>query len=312
MTQLPEATIAAIVRKTLSECLMSEKKPSSPLIEPLELFDSPATLVLKNEIVEASRKLWNRQYVDGNGGNLSVRLSPEYVLCTPTLLSKADVRVEDLTLVNLANERICGTRFQTSEIRLHLEIYKAVPQATAVIHCHPPYATAHAIAGMIPQGNLLPEQEVFVGPLAITPYETPGTWEFARTVLPVVQQHNTILLANHGVVCWADSVTHAEWFVEVVETYCKTVTIASQLRTSLPEIPPAKIDDLLAIKKSLGLPDARFSIDSDAASDHVLHSMPPSASSGAGDKLSSLTEGQTDLFVSRLASEIANLIQQNR
>jgi L-fuculose-phosphate aldolase len=312
MTQLLEETIATIVRKTLNECLMPEKEPSPLLVEPLALFNSPATLVLKKEIVEASRKLWNRQYVDGNGGNLSVRLSPEYVLCTPTLLSKADVGVEDLTLVNLANERVCGDRFQTSEIRLHLEIYKAVPKARAVIHCHPPYATAHAIAGIIPQGNLLPEQEVFVGPLAITPYETPGTWEFARTILPVVQQHNTILLANHGVVCWADSVTHAEWFVEVVETYCKTVMIATKLCTSLPEIPPAKIEDLLAMKQRLGLPDARLPMDPDAGSDHVLHSMPPSASSGAGDRLASLTEGQTDVFVSRLTSEITNLIHQNK
>jgi L-fuculose-phosphate aldolase len=81
---------------------------------------------------------------------------------------------------------------------------------------------------------------------------------FARTILPFVQQHNTILLGNHGIVCWADSVTHAEWYVEVVETYCKTVMIASQLRSPLPEIPPDKILDLLAIKKKLGLPDARF------------------------------------------------------
>jgi L-fuculose-phosphate aldolase len=143
---------------------------------------------------------------------------------------------------------------------LHLEIYKTVPQARAVVHCHPPYATAHAIAGVVPQPNLLPEQEVFVGPVAISPYETPGTHEFARTIVPLAKNHNTILLANHGLVCWGDTVTHAEWYVEIIETYCKTVMVASQLRQRLPEIPPEKIPDLLALKRRLGLslPDTRF------------------------------------------------------
>lgn len=160
--------------------------------------------------------------------------------------------------MDLENRQLYGSRPQTSEILLHLQIYKAVPEARAVIHCHPPYATAHAVAGVIPQGNLVPEQEVFVGPVALAPYETPGTQAFARTILPFVRQHNTILLANHGIVCWADTVAHAEWYVEVMETYCKTIMIASQLRSPLPEIPPNKILDLLEIKKKLGLPDARF------------------------------------------------------
>ncbi len=76
----------------------------------------------------------------------------------------------------------------------------------------------------------------------------------------MVKQHNTILLANHGVVCWANSVTHAKWCTEVIETYCKTVMIASQLRSPLKEIPPDKIGDLLAIKARLGLPDERLPV----------------------------------------------------
>jgi L-fuculose-phosphate aldolase len=113
--------------------------------------------------------------------------------------------MEEFCLVDLDNLQICGSRSQTSEIQLHLEIYKAVPIARAVIHCHPPYATAHAIAGVVPPGNLIPEQEVFVGPVALAPYETPGTREFAKMILPYVRNHNTILLANHGIVCWADN-----------------------------------------------------------------------------------------------------------
>lgn len=220
----------------------------------MQIFSSPETTLLKEEIVRVGRKLWERQYVDGNGGNISVRISPHYVLCTPTLCGKGDLCAEDLSLVDLDNCQICGDREQTSELLLHLEIYKAVPSAKAVIHCHPPYATAHAVAGVVPQGNLIPEQEVFVGPVALAPYETPGTQAFAETVLPYVKNHNTILLTNHGVVCWADTVAHAEWYVEVVDTYCKIVMLASQLRPTLNEIPAEKIADLLARKRGWGCP----------------------------------------------------------
>lgn len=260
-------TIAQIVRQVLEEhtCDLSASEASHLL------FHSPRAEALKAEIIAAGRKLWERQYVDGNGGNISARLSTEHVLCTPTMLSKADLRVEDLSLVDLENRQIVGIRPQTSEIRLHLEIYKAVPQAQAVIHCHPPYATAHAVAGVVPQGNLAPEQEVFIGPVVLAPYETPGTTEFAQTVLPMVRQHNTILLANHGIVCWADTVTHAEWYAEVIETYCKTVMIASQLKSPLPEIPPNKVNELLAIKKRLGLPDARFPFEAPGEAEREPH-----------------------------------------
>jgi L-fuculose-phosphate aldolase len=246
--------LAETVRKVLGQWLACPE-PAGP---PHKLFHSSRARELKQEIVRAGRKLWHRQYVDGNGGNISVRLSPEFVICTPTMLSKGDLRVEHLSMVNLDNSQVMGNLPQTSEIQLHLEIYKEVPEARAIIHCHPPYATAHAIAGIVPPGNLVPEQEIFIGPVVLAPYETPGTLEFARTVTPLVQRHNTILLANHGVVCWADTVTHAEWNVEVIENYCKTVMIASQLRSPLPQIPPEKVNELLAIKQRLGMPDPRL------------------------------------------------------
>lgn len=252
--------VKSIVSRAVLQCVEQGVRSSSAGEDPLEIFHSPATQLIKEEIVRTGRKLWQRQYVDGNGGNISARISNDYVVCTPTLLSKGDLHVDDLALVDLENRRLCGNRPHTSELLLHLEIYKTVPQARAVVHCHPPYATAHAIAGVVPQPNLLPEQEVFVGPVAISPYETPGTHEFARTIVPLAKNHNTILLANHGLVCWGDTVTHAEWYVEIIETYCKTVMVASQLRQRLPEIPPEKIPDLLALKRRLGLslPDTRF------------------------------------------------------
>jgi L-fuculose-phosphate aldolase len=293
--------ISTIVRRAVMESIALNRARQTAPEEPLEIFISPEANALKEEILRVGKKLWERQYVDGNGGNISVRVSPHYVLCTPTLCSKGDLSVEDLSLVDLDNCQICGDRPQTSEILLHLEIYKAVPAAKAVIHCHPPYATAHAVAGVVPQGNLIPEQEVFIGPVALAPYETPGTRAFAKTVLPYVQEHNTILLANHGIVCWADTVTHAEWYVEVVDTYCKTVMIASQLRPKLNEIPPDKIADLLAIKKRLGLPDPRLKSGADAAEATMAGVAEVQEQASLG-KLPANYE--IDELVSRLTSEV--------
>lgn len=252
------SAIHAIVRRVLAEHLGNKQAPAPLSQSPYDLFHSAPVEELKAQIVAAGKRLWQRQYVDGNGGNISARITNELVLCTPTLCSKGELLASDLSIVDMENRQVYGIRPQTSEIRMHLEIYRTVPQARGVIHCHPPYATAHAVAGVIPPGNLIPEQEVFVGPVALAQYETPGTKEFAESVLPFVRNHNTVLLANHGIVCWADSVTHAGWYVEVVETYCKTIMIASQLRSPLAEIPPEKILDLLETKKKLGLPDARF------------------------------------------------------
>jgi L-fuculose-phosphate aldolase len=296
------------------ECVTAHNHVFSPEQGPLQLFSSPMANAIKDEIIRVGKKLWERQYVDGNGGNISARISPKYVICTPTLCSKGDLRAEDLSLVDLENNQICGSVAQTSEILLHLEIYRLVPEAKAVIHCHPPYATAHAIAGTIPQGNLLPEQEVFVGPVALTPYETPGTMEFARTIAPVVKQHNTILLANHGVVCWADTVTHAEWYVEVVDTYCKTVMIASQLKTPLNEIPAEKIRDLLALKKKLGLPDPRLPLERDVSPvvDVACMLLSEKVTAHKEDALfSGSSKEQVDQLVSALTTQILEFIEKS-
>jgi len=247
----------------VSTAVLAEEAPAEPVRQveresPLELFNSAEANALRAEIIRVGRKLWDRQYVDGNGGNISVRLGAEFVLCTPTMLSKADLEVADICLSDLNGKILAGDRTLTSELLLHLEIYKANPRAKAVVHCHPPYATAFAIAGKIPPNGLIPEYEVFIGPAAVAPYETPGTQAFAETILPFVQEHNTILLKNHGVVCWADTVTHAEWLAEIMDTYCKTYLIAKQIGEPLGVIPEDKIDDILRRKQWMGLPDARM------------------------------------------------------
>ena len=231
---------------------------SRPAAADPRLFTTKEAEIIKQEICTVGRKLWLRQFVDGNGGNISYRIGPNEVICTPSLVSKYDLTPEDLCMVDLNGNQIAGSKPHTSEILLHLEIYKAVPEAKAAVHCHPPHATAYAIIGRVPPNLIIPEFEVLVGKVAISPYETPGTQAFAETILPFVKEHNTVLLSNHGIVCWADTVTHAEWYAEVLETYCWTLMLASQLGAPISHISEQQGSDLLTIKKRLGLPDVRF------------------------------------------------------
>jgi L-fuculose-phosphate aldolase len=221
------------------------------------LFNCAEAQAAKEEICAVGRKLWMRQYVDGNGGNISYRIGPNEVICTPTLTSKYDLTPQDMCMVDLTGKQLAGALPRTSEILMHLEIYKEVPAAKAVVHCHPPHATAYAITGRVPPNCVIPEYEVFIGKVALSPYETPGTQKFAETVIPFVKTHNTVLLANHGIVCWGDTVTHAEWYAEVVDTYCWTLMLAAQLGAPISHISEQNAADLLAIKKKLGLPDPR-------------------------------------------------------
>jgi len=301
--------IQETVRTAILRCLQQDRASGlDPRAE--EIFRSPSAARIKEEIIGVGKKLWQRQYVDGNGGNISYRITPEYVICTPTMCSKGDLAPEDLSLINRENTRVCGDRPHTSEVLLHLEIYKAVPQARAVIHCHPPHATAYAIAGLVPPGNVIPEQEVFVGPLLVTPYETPGTKKFAETVLPYVKQHNTILLANHGIVCWADTVTHAEWLVEIVDTYCRTILLAQSVGP-INTITAGKISELLEIKKRLGLPDSRFDAQEPTPSDALFVPHDFCADESISDNARKrIPQEQIDELVVKMTDQIMELLSQ--
>ncbi len=277
------------------------------------LLNSPEAKKVKDEICAVGKKLWHRSYVDGNGGNISYRLTDEAVLCTPTLVSKSDLKPEDMSLVDLDGNQLAGGRPRTSEILLHLEIYKAVPQAKGVVHCHPPHATAYAITGRVPPTCIVPEFEVFVGRVAVSPYETPGTKKFAETVIPFAKNHNTILLSNHGIVCWADTVTHAEWYAEVLETYCWTLMIASQLGSPITLIPPDKTKSLLDIKQKLGIPDARHGLQEcqlcDMPDPAGAIAIPPHPGSGGlsdspgADDVDAIVKSVTDAVMAALNSK---------
>jgi len=224
------------------------------------LFNSPYGHDLKLQICDVGRRLWGRAYVDGNGGNIAIRLGEDIALCTPTLVSKGFMKPEDMCLVDFEGNQLAGVKKRTSEILMHLQIMKRQPRAVATVHCHPPYATGFAIAGMEPPTCMVPEYEVFSS-VAIAPYRTPGTPEMGKLVADLVEKHNTILMANHGVVAWShNNVEDAYFKMEILEAYCRTVLVAAQLGKPPNTFSPAQLQDLLKIKQSLGIPDPRHGL----------------------------------------------------
>src|ERR1051326_7777197 len=225
-------------------------------------FDSPQIRELKNQICDIGRRLWQRAYVDGNGGNIAVRVGEDIALCTPTLVSKGFMKPDDMCLVDLEGNQLCSGngKKRTSEILMHLQIMKQQPRAVATVHCHPPYATGFAVAAVEPPTCMIPEYEVFSS-VAIAPYRTPGTPEMGKLVADLVDKHNTILMANHGVVAWSHNNLEDAYFkMEIIEAYCRTVLVAHQLGKPVNTMTPAQLQDLLKIKQSLGIPDPRIGL----------------------------------------------------
>ncbi len=232
----------------------------SPRAELDAFFNSPYCHDLKQQMCEVGHRLWQREYVDGNGGNIAIRVGEDLALCTPTLVSKGSLKPEDMCLVDFEGAQLCGTKKRTSEILMHLQMMKRQPLDVASVHCHPPYATAFAVAGVEPPTCMIPEYEVFCA-VAIAPYRTPGSPEMGRLVADLVDKHNTILMANHGVVAWShNSVEEAYWRIEIIEAYCRTLTVAVQLGKPLNTFTPGQLQDLLKIKQNLGFVDPRYGL----------------------------------------------------
>lgn len=285
----------------------------SPKAELEAYFNLPQIHALKLQICDIGRRLWQRAYVDGNGGNIAIRVGEDIALCTPTLVSKGFMKPEDLCFVDLEGHQLCGIKKRTSEILMHLQIMKRQPRAVATVHCHPPYATGFAVAGVEPPTCMIPEFEVFSS-VAIAPYRTPGTPEMGKLVADLVDKHNTILMANHGVVTWShNDVEDAYFKMEILEAYCRTVLVASQLGKPVNTMTPTQLQDLLKIKQSLGIPDPRYGLkecelcDNDgwrpgvtcAASTATSNAGPTASGSAADPEAEALVQAITDQIMAR-------------
>jgi L-fuculose-phosphate aldolase len=162
-----------------------------------KLFNSPEAERIKKEICDIGRRIWAREYCDGNGGNISARLGPDRFIITPTGVSKGFMTPDMLSMVDIKGNQLAGTWKRSSEFTTHAAIYETTPEAASVCHAHPVHAGAFAIKELQPPARLIPELEVFVGQVAVAGYQTPGSPEIAASIRPLAPQHQSIIMGCH-------------------------------------------------------------------------------------------------------------------
>lgn len=188
----------------------------------------------RDEIVRYGKMLHQTGLVAATDGNLSVRLPDGNFLCTPTLMSKGMMEPDDLVMVDSRGHRIAGERNVSSEIAMHLFIYRNRPDVGAVVHAHPPTATGFAAAGIPLDSALCSEIIITLGTVPLASYETPGTPELAEALSPLVGDHDAILMANHGVVTYGEDLPTAYMNMETVEHYAKIALVTHMLGKQKP------------------------------------------------------------------------------
>ena len=239
-----------ICMKKTSAKIISSKSPKAAL---KKFFNSRKCRDAKAQICDMGRRMWQRAYVEGNGGNMAVRVGADMAICTPTMVSKGFLKPEDLCLVDLDGNQLLGQRKRTSEILMHLQMMKRQPKAVASCHAHPPHATAFALVGEVPPLKMLPEFEVFCA-IGIAPYRTPSSPEMGKLVADLVGQCNTILMTSHGVVTWSSKhLEEAYWRMEILESYCRTIIAARQIGKPMKTFSAPQMEELRRLKESFGL-----------------------------------------------------------
>ena len=181
------------------------------------------------EIVRFGKRLHELGYVAATDGNLSVRLGPNRVLATPTSMSKGMMAAKDLAIVDMLGRKLTGRRNVSSEIGMHLLIYKLRPDVNAIVHAHPPTATGFTAAGMALDQALCSEVVITLGSIPLARYGTPGTSELAEALEPLIPHHDAILMANHGVVTYGEDLLHAYMNMETVEHFARIALVVHQL-----------------------------------------------------------------------------------
>ena len=198
----------------------------------------------REEIVRYGRMLHEKGFVAAMDGNLSVKLKQDRILVTPTGLSKGAMRAGDLVIVDPEGNRISGRKHVTSEIGMHLMIYRTRPDVKAIVHAHPPTATGFAAAGMALTEPLVCEVVMGLGCIPLARYGTPGTSELAQTLEPYVPSYDAILMSNHGVVAYGDTLELAYMKMETVEHFAQIALVTHLLGRQQP-LKEVEIEKLL-------------------------------------------------------------------
>ena len=209
---------------------------------------------IKKEICEIGKRIYNRGMVAANDGNISVKISDNEFLCTPTGVSKGFMTPEYICKVDRDGNVIQanGNFKPSSEIKMHMRVYKERPDVNAVVHAHPMYATGFAIAGIPLTQPIMPEAIITLGCVPIAEYGTPSTEEIPNAVSKYLQSFDAVLLENHGALSYADSLLGAYHKMESVEFYAKLLYISKQLGGP-QELNEAQVQRLYEIRRQFGM-----------------------------------------------------------
>jgi len=198
-------------------------------------------------IVQFGRLLQQNRFVAATDGNLSVRLDETRLLATPTCISKGRMGASDMVIVDMDGKRLAGKRRVSSEIGMHLLIYRLRPDVRGIVHAHPPTATGFAASGYDLNRPLVCEVVVGLGSIPLARYGTPGTPELTDALEPLIPHHDAILMANHGVVTFGSSLESAYMKMETVEHFAKIALVAHLLGNAQP-LGEKEVEKLVAVR----------------------------------------------------------------
>lgn len=208
----------------------------------------------RRDICAVGRWLHERAYVASTDGNISVRLDSRRILTSPTGISKGMMTPDDIVITDLERNKLSGRLSPSSEIAMHLLIYRRRPDVSAICHAHPPTATGYAAAGLPLDRAILAELVVTLGCVPVARYGTPGTAELTNAIEPLVENHDAILMANHGVVTYGPDLLTAFFRMETAEHFAR-VALVTELLGKQILLSGEDVEKLLAIRARSG-PDA--------------------------------------------------------
>ena len=199
----------------------------------------------RQDIVEVGRLVWQKGWVAANDGNITIRLARDRILATPTGVRKGMRHPDDLIILDSEGKKLEGRKEGTSEILMHMTIYKIRPDVHSVVHAHPPVATGFATVGRSLDQALLPEVIIGLGCVPLAAYGLPGTPALSDPMLPFIPKYDAILMANHGAVCYGEDVWRAFFRMETVEHFARINLVAELLGgpNVLPREEVAKLFD---------------------------------------------------------------------
>lgn len=209
---------------------------------------------VKKEICEIGKRMYMSGFVAANDGNISVKINDKEVLCTPTGVSKGYMTPDMICKVDINGKVLTANgKFRpSSEVKMHLRVYKERPDVKSVVHAHPPYGTSYAIAGVPLDKAIMPEAVIALGNVPIAAYGTPSTDEIPDEVSKYLSCYDAVLLENHGALTYSNSLMNAYFKMESLEFYAKLMFISSQIGE--PQVLNNKqVEKLLTIRKNMNI-----------------------------------------------------------